>query len=297
MTDPVSVRDEFLAALRTERGLAPNTVEAYRRDLDQYLAFLAERGVTDPAEGDVAAFVAALRARGLRPSTVARKLAAVRGLHRFAVMEALATADPTLLVEGPRRGASLPKALTVSEVEAILASPDPDTPLGARDTALMEFLYATGARVTEAVDLDTTDVDLDTATALVTGKGSKQRMVLLGRYAVEAIARYLPHRLELIAGRGDPGALFVNARGGRLTRQGMWGIVRRHAAAAGIDRNRVSPHVLRHSAATHMVEGGADLRSIQEMLGHASISTTQVYTRVSPEHLLEVYRTAHPRGL
>ena len=297
MTDPVSVRDEFLAALRTERGLAPNTVEAYRRDLDQYLAFLAERGVTDPAEGDVAAFVAALRARGLRPSTVARKLAAVRGLHRFAVMEALATADPTLLVEGPRRGASLPKALTVSEVEAILASPDPDTPLGARDTALMEFLYATGARVTEAVDLDTTDVDLDTATALVTGKGSKQRMVLLGRYAVEAIARYLPHRLGLIAGRGDPGALFVNARGGRLTRQGMWGIVRRHAAAAGIDRNRVSPHVLRHSAATHMVEGGADLRSIQEMLGHASISTTQVYTRVSPEHLLEVYRTAHPRGL
>ncbi|HHC07774.1 MAG TPA: site-specific tyrosine recombinase XerD [Actinobacteria bacterium] len=285
--------DEYLAALAVERGLAPATLAAYRRDLSDYLAALGCE-VVDATEDDVVAYLTRLAERGLARSTIARKLAAVRGLHRFLVVEGLAAEDPTLLVRGPRRSTPLPKALTVEEVERLLASPDPDDPLGIRDRALLEFLYATGTRVAEAVALDLDDVDLDAATALVTGKGSKQRLVLLGSFAVAAIERYLPVRLELVGGRGDPGRLFLNARGRPLTRQGAWLVVRRHARRAGL--TDVSPHVLRHSAATHMVEGGADLRTVQEMLGHASISTTQVYTRVSPAHLLEVYRTAHPRS-
>jgi len=297
MTKVDDASAEFLASLRVERGLADNTLAAYRRDLAEYRAFLEGRAAADdPDETDVSAYVAMLHDRGLASSTIARKIAAVRGMHRFAVTEGILAADPTVLVDGPVRPRGLPKALTVDEVERLLAAPDPATATGARDVALLEFLYATGCRVSEATTVDTTDVDLDEATALVTGKGGKQRLVLLGRHAVAAIRAYLPRRLELIAGRGDPGRLFLNARGRPLTRQGVWLLVRRHARTAGLDVDLVSPHVLRHSAATHMVEGGADLRTVQEMLGHASISTTQVYTKVSPEHLLEVYRTAHPRG-
>lgn len=291
--------EEYLASLRSERGLSPNTVAAYRRDLGQYAAFLAERGLGSVAEvtaEEVGGFLTALAAAEIADTTVSRKLAAVRGLHRFAVAEEMAGHDPTVRVEPPRRTTSLPKALTVDEVLALLAAPDPATPLGSRDCALLEFMYATGARVAEVVGIQVEDVDLDGKTALVTGKGAKQRYVPLGGYAVEAIHRYLPVRLDLKAGGRDPGWLFLNARGGKLTRQGVFTIVRRHAVRAGLDPRRVSPHVLRHSAATHMVEGGADLRSVQEMLGHASISTTQIYTRVSPQHLYEVFVTSHPRS-
>ena len=285
--------DEYLASLASERGLAANTLVAYRRDLAQYLAFLDGR----EAETElVSGFVSHLVGRGLAPSTIARKISAVRGLHRFLAAEGLADGDPTVHVASPQRPAALPKALLLEDVERLLDRPDRGTPLGRRDRALLEFLYATGARVTEAVALDLADLDLDEATAILTGKGDKQRLVPVGGHALRAIRTYLPDRMTLRGTKRDPGAVFLNARGGRLSRQGVWGIVRRAAAGAGIRADRVSPHVLRHSAATHMVEGGADLRTVQEMLGHASISTTQVYTRVSPRHLYETYVAFHPRS-
>ena len=284
---------EYLAALRAERGLAAATVAAYRRDLLQYAAHLGGR---EPDPEAVAGYVAALHRRGLAPASVARQVAAVRGLHRFLVAEDLAADDPTVLLDSPRRPTALPRALAVEEVIRLLEAPDPTTPDGRRDRALLEFLYATGARVAEAVALDQLDLDLEERTARLTGKGDKQRVVPVGAPACRALAAYLPDRLAWRRPGRDPGAVFLNRRGGRLSRQGAWGIVRRHAGLAGLEPAAVSPHVLRHSAATHMVEGGADLRTVQELLGHASISTTQVYTRVSPRHLLEVYTVAHPRS-
>lgn len=285
--------EEFLGALALERGLSANTVTAYRTDLAQYAAFVAASPGTSPEEA-VAGFVADLRARGRAQSTIARKVAAIRGYHRFVVAEGLVTDDPTMLLDAPGRIAALPKALTIDEAIRLVEAPDDTTALGVRDRALLEFLYATGCRVSEATGVDTMDIDSETRTVVVTGKGDKQRVVPLGSHALDAIAQYLPVRRTLIAGARDSGRLFVNARGGALSRQGVWQIVRKHAATVGL-ADRVSPHVLRHSAATHMVEGGADLRVVQEMLGHASISTTQVYTRVSPRHLLEVFATSHPR--
>jgi integrase/recombinase XerD len=204
--------------------------------------------------------------------------------------------DPTLLIDSPKRRQSLPKALTVDETIRLVEAPDRSTGAGRRDSALLEFMYASGARVSETVNLDLTDVDLDDRMAIVTGKGSRQRYVPIGDHAVKSLRSWLPDRLRLVKSgeSGDP--MFLNLRGRRLTRQGVFGIVRKHAGNAGIDPVRVSPHVLRHSAATHMVEAGADLRTVQEILGHATISTTQVYTRVSPTHLVEIYVQAHPRS-
>lgn len=294
MTSSLAVGvEEFLASLSAERGLSANTLAAYRRDLRDYLAYL---GDDEPSAGRAVSYIAQLHAATLKPATIARKIAAMRGLHRFLVAEQFAAEDPTVLLDSPRLGAPLPKALNVDEVERLMAAPAEDTPLEARDRALLEFMYATGVRVTEAVNLDLSAIDLEERTALVTGKGNRQRMVPVGRLAVDAIVAYLPHRMALKGDRLDPGAVFLNVRGGRLTRQGVWGVVRKAARRAGIEPEKVSPHVLRHSAATHMVEGGADLRTVQEMLGHANISTTQVYTRVSPQHLYEVYITSHPRS-
>lgn len=284
--------DEYLTALAVERGLSRNTLSAYRRDLAQY-AEVAGEGWPEP--DDVARFVRALGERGLAASTIGRKMAAVRGLHSFLVAEGIASEDPTTLVDTPRQGRRLPKALDRDEVQLLLEAPDPTLPLGRRDRALLEFLYASGARVSEAAGLDLIDLELEERTVLLTGKGDRQRIVPLGSYAIDALRDYLPDRMTLKRGR-DPGAVFLNRLGGRLTRQGIWQIIRRQARAAGLEDDRVSPHVLRHSAATHMVEAGADLRTVQEMLGHATISTTQVYTRVSPRHLFEVYLTSHPRS-
>lgn len=298
MTSLASAIDEYLAALRSERGLSAHTAAAYRRDLSQYARHLESSGVEgldSIEESHIAGFVAWMRGQSWKPATVARKLAAVSGFHRFAVSEGLTARDPSVLVERPSRTAALPKALTVDEAIRLVEAPNPTERLGRRDAALLEFMYATGARVAETVSLDVDDVDFETSTVRLTGKGDKQRVVPLGAPAVNAIAHYLPKRLELARG-SDPGAMFLNGRGGRLTRQGVFAIVRRTAQRAGIEPSRVSPHVLRHSAATHMVEGGADLRSVQELLGHANISTTQVYTRVSPQHLLEVFVTSHPRS-
>ena len=290
---------EFLGALGSERGLARNTLDAYRRDLRPYVEMLDARNRTDVGDitpDDVGDFVVELHASELAPASIARKISAVRGLHRFLVAEELSATDPTSTTEVPRRIASLPRALTVEEMLRLLEAPDRSLPLGARDVALLEFLYASGSRVSEAVGLDLTDLDLDERLAIVTGKGDKQRVVPVGWLAVDAIRAYLPIRLDLRGSRRDDERLFVNARGGGLSRQAVWQIVKKHARTAGIDEASVSPHVLRHSAATHMVEGGADLRTVQEMLGHASISTTQIYTRVSPQHLLEVFVSSHPRS-
>ncbi len=290
---------DFVTSLDAERGLSSNTTAAYRRDLDQYRAVLREYGketLESVTAEDVSRFVAWLRERGLAPATVSRKLAAVRGLHRFLVTEEIAGRDPSALVDSPVRARPLPKALTVEEVFALLDAPDRSTPLGLRDAAVFEFLYATGARVSEAVLLDVIDLDLDESIALITGKGGRQRLVPLGRAAVATLSNYLEIRLELKGDRPDPGRVFLSGRGTALTRQAVWQRLKHHAPAAGLALAKVSPHVLRHSAATHMVEGGADLRTVQEMLGHANITTTQIYTRVSPQHLHEVYLTTHPRS-
>lgn len=285
--------DEYLVSLRVERGLAANTIAAYERDLLQYLEFL---GGTETSETMVGAFVSRLRSDGLADSTIARKIASVRGLHRFLIVEEMASEDPTALIASPRRPDPFPKALSVQEAIALVEAPGRASPAARRDSALLEFLYGTGARVSETVGVDLGHLDLEDKIVRVTGKGSKQRLVPLGSKAVEAITVWLPDRLSLVRRdvAGDP--LFINLRGRRLSRQGVFEIVKKHAVSADIKPGKVSPHVLRHSAATHMVEAGADLRTVQEMLGHATISTTQVYTRVSPAHVMEIYVEAHPRG-
>lgn len=283
---------DYLDVLFVEQGLASATISAYRRDLTQYATFLASR---EPNPDLVSAFVASLAAKNLAGTTIARKIAAVRGLHRHLVSDGGSTSDPTALLESPKRGRPLPKALRVDQVLELLGSPDVATRAGARDSAVLEFLYATGARVSEAVAIDELDLDLEERTAILTGKGNKQRLVPVGTAAIEAIGRWMPERAALRHAKSGA-AVFLSLRGSRISRQTVWTIVGKHADRAGIPRRQVSPHVLRHSAATHMVEGGADLRTVQELLGHATIATTQIYTRVSPQHLLEVYATSHPRS-
>ncbi|MDH5421807.1 MAG: tyrosine recombinase [Acidimicrobiia bacterium] len=280
--------EEYLSFLSAERGLASNTVGAYRRDLGQYKMFVGD----NPQLDDIESFLVELSNLGLATSSVARKIAAVRGVHRFMTAEGLRDDDPTALIEAPTRPDSLPKALEVDQVLALLEAASAPGRAATRNRALVEFMYACGARVSEAVALDQHDLDLVDRTALVTGKGDKQRLVPLGSYAVEHLRRWLHDRLAWVG--TNQAAVFVNQRGGRLSRQSVFTIVRNAAEQAGL--GSISPHVLRHSAATHMVEGGADLRSVQEMLGHASISTTQIYTRVSPQHLREIYIEAHPRS-
>ena len=289
--DPHAVLENYLASLAFERGLADNTIAAYRRDLRQYLQFVGEDPVGAAAVG---AFLEWLAELGLSPESVARKLAAVKGYHRFLCEEENALSDPSIGIVAPKRRERLPKALTTEEVFALLETTVTATVAGRRDAALLEFLYSTGCRVSEAVGLDLGRLDIEEGTALVTGKGSRQRIALLGEAARLAVRSWLSDRLELARGRSD--AVFLNLRGTRLSRNGAWGIVKKAAMRAGLAADRVSPHVLRHSAATHMVEGGADLRAVQEMLGHASLSTTEVYTRISPGYLHEVYLLSHPRS-
>ncbi len=284
--------EEYLSHLAIERGLGTNTVSAYRRDLTDYFRFLAGR---DPSPEAMDGFMAYLHGRELARSTIARRVAAVRGLYRFLITEGMATSDPTLLIDTPRPSAVFPKALDVDQVLALLEAPDLESALGRRDRAILEFMYGTGARVSETTGADLTDIEWESRTVLVTGKGNRQRIIPLGSHALKSIRHYLPDRLELRQTEDD-GALFLNSRGARLSRQGVFGIVKQNAARSGLDLREVSPHVLRHSAATHMVEGGADLRTVQEMLGHATITTTQIYTKMSLRHLHEVYLDAHPRG-
>lgn len=298
---------EYLAHLRVERGLADNTLAAYARDLQKYDDFLASQAVPGPdavTVGHIEAFIEALRSgsatgRAQAAASTTRIVAAVRGLHRFLAAEGLVERDVTVDVAPPTLAKSLPKALEVEQVEALLtAAAARPGPGGARDLALLEFLYATGARITEAVSLDVDDVELrEPAAVLLHGKGGKQRVVPVGSHAVAALTTYLhAARPQLLAaGTGTP-ALFVNARGRRLSRQSAWAVLQAVGQAAGLAEH-VSPHVLRHSFATHVLAAGADVRVVQELLGHASVATTQLYTKVTGQTLREIYVTSHPRAL
>lgn len=296
--------DEFLTYLRFERGLADNTIAAYRRDLAVWEAFCAARGIAPDraAPADMTDYLEYLR-RGepdkppYSPSSVARMLVSLRSFHRFLVREGGATSDPTAKIGSPKRPRSIPKAIPLGDVERLLELPSTDE-LGRRDRAILEVLYGAGMRISELVNLDVDDVDLDEGSVLIRGgKGGKSRRVPVGRAARAAAANYLTTVRPSLAARSAAGAagLFLNARGGRLSRQGCWKILRRYAEMAGLE-DRVSPHTLRHSFATHMLDAGADIRVVQDLLGHASLATTQVYTLVSDTKLREVYYSSHPRA-
>lgn len=299
--------DEFVSYVRFERGLADNTVEAYRRDLAVWARYCRSKRlqITNISNRDVTDYLQRLRdgrgpaASPYSPSSVARMLVALRGFFKFLVREGHLDADPTAKVESPKKPRSLPKAILLEEVEELIEMPGTDV-LGRRDRGILETLYGAGLRISELVGLDVDDVDLESGTILVrSGKGSKGRRVPVGRKARGALKAYLTvSRPELMthAKRAQTkGALFLNARGTRLTRQGCWKLLKGYATQAGLG-SRVSPHTLRHSFATHMLDAGADIRVVQELLGHASLSTTQVYTLVSDRRLREVYYSAHPRA-
>ncbi|MCI0635728.1 MAG: site-specific tyrosine recombinase XerD [Actinobacteria bacterium] len=293
----------FLDHLAVERGLSPHTVAAYRRDLERYAGFLRERGISDARHVDeraVAAHVATISAsthgdgKRYRATSVVRALSSIRAFHRFLLRDGKTTEDPTAAVVRPKLPRTLPKPLSVDDVARVLDHPDTSAK-GLRDRAVLETLYAGGLRISELVGLDVDDVDLEEGSVRVLGKGGKERDVPIGRHARDAVGAYLSRVRPQIATARSRSAMFLNLRGGRLTRQGCAGILEQHAAGAGIEK-KVSPHTLRHSFATHLLEGGADVRVVQELLGHASVATTQVYTLVTKEHLREVYYTSHPRA-
>jgi site-specific recombinase XerD len=295
--------EEFLTWLAVERGRAPSTIEAYRRDLRRYASWLENRRVAvgEAAPDDVVAFVGDLATQGLAPATATRAVVSARSLHRYLAVEGVTEVDPAADVEAPGVPAGLPKALPEDAVARLLDGVAGDRPVDRRDRAVLEVLYGTGLRIAELVGLSLADVDLDGRLLRAFGKGRKERIVPLGRQARRALERWLdpggrpamaPARW---ARRGDAEAVFLNQRGGRLSRQGAWLVVKGRAEAVGLGAE-VWPHVLRHSCATHMLERGADIRAVQELLGHASISTTQTYTRVTSERLRAVYDQAHPRA-
>jgi integrase/recombinase XerD len=304
MSRPLPVEgEEFLSWLAVERGRSLNTLAAYRRDLAAYVEFLAGRGlalgqVTEPVVEDYVAFLKAARRA---PSSVARALVAVRSLHRFLEDEGEVLGNPAEEVGPPRVPAGLPKALSETEILSLLGAVAGDDAPARRDRAILEVLYACGLRVSELVGLSLADLDLDSSLLRAFGKGSKERVVPVGRVAREALVAWLAPAgrgamaPERWARRGDSEAVFLNTRGGRLSRQGAWGVVRHYGDKVGLG-SRLTPHVLRHSCATHMLDHGADIRVVQELLGHASISTTQVYTKVSTERLRRIYDAAHPRA-
>jgi integrase/recombinase XerD len=295
----------FLDHLTVERGLSTNTLEAYRRDLTRYATFLGRRGievVRDVDEAAIRSFLASLSAsthgpdeRPYAATSVARALSAVRSFHRFLLREQLVDRDPSSGVVRPRLPRALPHPLTVAEAEALLGAPDGATPTALRDRAILELLYGAGLRVSELTGLDVDDVDVEHGALRALGKGGKEREVPVGSFARDAMDAYLRRGRPDLVGATARGALFVGARGGRIARQSVGRLVAGYARRAGIER-AVSPHDLRHSFATHLLDGGADVRVVQELLGHASVATTQIYTLVTAEHLREVYEAAHPRA-
>jgi integrase/recombinase XerD len=290
--------DLFLSHARIEKGLAANSVEAYGRDLRRYLDHLGALGIAEWAavgRSEVQTHLARLVELGLSPRSQARALSAIRQLHGVLVREKLAPHDPTDEIDSPRPGRRLPSLLSREEVEALLAVPDPRRSSGRRDRAMLELLYATGLRVSELVSLELNDVNLETRVLVARGKGSKERLVPIGAPAAEAVRAYLFSARDALLGGRRSKDLFVTPRGGRMTRQGFAKIVARCARMAGI-RRAISPHKLRHSFATHLLEGGADLRAVQAMLGHADVSTTQIYTHVDRTHVRRLYDRHHPRS-
>jgi integrase/recombinase XerD len=306
VTDGLAAEAErFLDHLTVERGLSENTLEAYRRDLARYVDFLRHREVDDLQsvdEGVVRSFVASLSASThgpdaapYRATSVARTLSAVRSFHRFLVREGVSERDPAARVVQPRLPRSLPRPLPVEDVRRLLEAPDAASPAGLRDRAILELLYGSGLRISELTGMDVDDLDLEEGSLRVLGKGGREREVPLGSFARDAVSAYLTRGRPALATGVSRGALFLNARGGRLSRQSCARLLGRYVRLAGIDR-RVTLHTLRHSFATHLLEGGADVRVVQELLGHASVATTQIYTLVTARHLREVYDESHPRA-
>jgi integrase/recombinase XerD len=301
--------EEFLQYLSQERGLAANTLESYGRDLRQFAAYLAASGRGSRRGGGerplpigervsretVVAYLLHLEAEGKATATIARRLAALKAFYQFLVRRERLAHDPTADLSSPRLERRLPRVLTVGEVARILDQPDPETPAGVRDRAMLELLYATGIRVSELVSLDVADVDLGAQLLRCNGRGRRQRLIPMGSLAVQAVEAYLTQARRTFLREAQEPALFVNHHGRRLTRQGFWKIVKKYARLARVHKP-ITPHILRHSFATHLLENGADLRSVQEMLGHADISTTQIYTQVAQGHLREVYARSHPRA-
>jgi integrase/recombinase XerD len=290
---------KYFDFLRLEKQVAQNTLLSYEFDLAKYKDFLHGANVVSAQkveEEHISKFIQSLHERRLSPRSIARALSAVRGFHRFLIGEEETTEDPTQNIDSLKRSRSLPEVLTIAEIDRILEQPDKTVPLGIRDRTILETLYATGMRVSELVDLKQANVLVDDELVLVFGKGSKERLVPIGKSARDWIARYQREARSVYARKGKSlDVLFLNGRGTKMTRQAVWNILRKYARAAGIQKE-VHPHTFRHSFATHLLEGGADLRAVQEMLGHADISTTQIYTHIDREYLKEVHRTFHPRG-
>ncbi len=290
--------EQFLNYLAIEKGLRPKSLEAYRRDLQDYLDFLEarKRSVIDSSiGGTISLFMVHLHDRGLSPRSLARKSSSLKGFYKFLVRESHISEDPTSLLERPKVGKPLPKVLSPEEIDRILEQPDPETHLGLRDRAILEILYATGIRESELIDLTLTSINNAAEFISVIGKGGKQRIVPIGQFAIDAVNKYLLlGRPKLVKDIGER-TMFLNPYGKKMSRMGLWKIVRKHAVSAGINWP-VSPHVFRHSCATHMLEGGANILAVQEMLGHVDISTTQIYTHLTGKDLKKIHQQAHPRG-
>jgi integrase/recombinase XerD len=290
--------ERFIHYLAVERGLAQNTLESYARDLTAYIDFLQRGGIRDlnqTRRANIIAYLAELQRKGRATTTISRNLASLRAFYGFLLRDGLLDGDPTANLESPKIEKRLPKVLSVGEVESLLEGPDQGTVAGVRDKAMLELLYATGIRVSELVSLNISDVNLNMGFLKCYGKGSKERIIPLGTVALQSVSDYIMRSRVKLSRNPSEESLFLNHHGQRLSRQGFWKIIKKYAHTASIDKE-ITPHTLRHSFATHLLENGADLRAVQEMLGHADISTTQIYTHLTKSRLKEVYAKAHPRA-
>ncbi|HOP74644.1 MAG TPA: site-specific tyrosine recombinase XerD [Bacillota bacterium] len=290
---------DYLNYLSVERGLSKNTLESYARDLRQYLQYLKEKKnieIKETTQATVIGYLLQLQAKGKATATLSRSLAAIKSYYHFLFREAKIERDPTINLDAPKQEKRLPRVLSVEDVSNLLEQPDLKTPAGIRDRAMLEVLYATGLRVSELVSLKISDLNLEMGYIKCFGKGSKERIVPLGSVASKYVKHYLEHARKFLASSLNEDTLFLNHHGHRLTRQGFWKIIKKYAESINLE-NDITPHTLRHSFATHLLENGADLRSVQEMLGHADISTTQIYTHLTKSKIKEVYEKAHPRAL
>ncbi|MDD5166374.1 MAG: site-specific tyrosine recombinase XerD [Candidatus Omnitrophica bacterium] len=287
----------FLNYLSVERGLARNTIISYKEDLKYYIGFLKKRSIdalSRATKNEIVDFMLNQKDKGLSPNSIARRLAAIKMFHRFLVRERILKNDPTSLIDSPKLWKKIPEALSFNEVDALLSQPDTREIQGARDKAILEIFYATGMRVSEVVNLKTDNVNLDIGFLRCIGKGNKERVIPLGKKAIASIKRYLEYSRPKLSRKKESGNLFISRLGKQISRQSLWKLIRRYARNARI-KKPMKPHILRHSFATHLLERGADLRSVQEMLGHANISTTQIYTHINKERLKSIHKMFHPR--
>ena len=294
----IELLEQFLNYLSIEKGLRPKSLEAYRRDLQDWINFAEERGRqvdTPNIDSILSLFIVDMHDRGLSPRSMARKSSALKGFYKFLIREGHIESDPTELLERPKVGRPLPKILSLEEITNILKQPDLTTPFGLRDRAILELLYATGIRESELISLNMNSINFEAEFIIVSGKGGKERIVPVGSYAVKAIKEYLKYGRNQLCKNITERTLFLNPVGKPISRMGLWKIIRKYALMSGITRE-VSPHIFRHSCATHMLEGGAGIMAVQEMLGHADVSTTQIYTHLTTKDLKDIHAKAHPRG-